>query len=216
MLERHAADLARQLSRLCVQWLKAGVLDLVVAEHLLDEQQRVGSHVQLAATARLRPVERGQQTPILGDVIRRVADGLREFLDERAVSLFDADTKPGGPGIAPCAAVDIGDERGCCHCADCVAASGAGDAAGAGTKYRNRLQLSHCTICSFRRTVLNTCGRIRTWQIVQMPSRASATATPLRRLATSSSVQTRSALFARTTSDRSAATRSSVALSSAD
>ena len=33
-----------------------------------------------------------------------------------------------------------------------------------------------------RRTVLKTCGRSRTWQIVQMPSRASATATPLRRL----------------------------------
>ena len=33
-----------------------------------------------------------------------------------------------------------------------------------------------------RRTVLKTCGRSRTWQMVQMPSRASATATPLRLL----------------------------------
>ena len=49
--------------------------------------------------------------------------------------------------------------------------------------------MSHCRIESLRRTVLNTCGRSRTWQIVQMPSRASATATPLRLRATGSNVR---------------------------
>src|SRR5262245_56816596 len=55
MLERHAADLVRQQPRLCMQRLKARILDLVVAEHLLDEQQRIGPDMQLAASPRLRP-----------------------------------------------------------------------------------------------------------------------------------------------------------------
>src|SRR5262249_43331851 len=141
---------------------------------------------------------------------------LGKFLDESTVWLLDADAETGRPRVAPCAAVDVGDECGRRHCAGCGAASGAVDGAGAGTKYRKRLQLSHCTISSFLRTVLNTCGRMRTWQIVQLPSRASATAMPLRRLATSSNAENTCGVSDRTTSDRSAATRSSVALSSAD
>ena len=48
------------------------------------------------------------------------------------------------------------------------------------------MQLSHWCRPSLRRTSLNTCGRRRTWQTVQRPSRASATATPLRPWATRS------------------------------
>ena len=115
MLERHAADFVGEQSRLRVQWLQPCVLHLVVAEHLLDQQQRIGPYVELTAAARLRPLERSQQAAVLGDVIRRMADGFGEFLDKVAVDLFDPDAETGRPGIAPCTAVDVGHERRRCH-----------------------------------------------------------------------------------------------------
>ena len=48
VLEVHVAELVREQPRFGVQRLEAGVLHLVVAEHLLHEQQRIGAHVQLA------------------------------------------------------------------------------------------------------------------------------------------------------------------------
>ena len=81
---------------------------------------------------------------------------------------------------------------------------------------RMRLQLSHWMICSLRRTVLKTCGRSRTWQIVQMPSRASATATPFRRRDTSSKIAQHLRIERRDDhAARSARRRSSDAFSSA-
>ena len=111
VLERDAADLVRQQPRLGVQRLQARVLHLVVAEHLLHEQQRIGADVQRAVPVRARPFERGEQAAILGDVVGRDADRLAELLDERAVGLLDADAVAGRPGIAPGAAVDVGDDR---------------------------------------------------------------------------------------------------------
>src|SRR5262249_62350958 len=57
------------------------------------------------------PLERGQQTAVLGDVVRRDADRLGEFLDERSVALLDPDAEAGRPRIAARAAVDVGEER---------------------------------------------------------------------------------------------------------
>ena len=56
---------------------------------------------------------------------------------------------------------------------------------------------------------MKTCGRRRTWQTVQMPSRAWATPTPLRRRDTSSNTASACGLRPRTTSARSAVIRSS-------
>jgi hypothetical protein len=58
---------------------------------------------------------------------------------------------------------------------------------------------------------LKTCGRSRTWQIVQTPSRACAIATPLRRCDTRSKMASTCGLIAATRVDRSACTRSTTA-----
>src|SRR5690349_15038456 len=210
MLEGDAADLARERLRLRVQRLQARVLHLVHAAHLLHEQQRVRSHVHAGMSVRARPLERRQQTPVLGDVVRRDADRVAELLDERAVLSLDADAIARRSRIAARAAVDVRDDHRAAESRllppDAVAPAGA-----AGTKKRIRWQLSHWTISSLRRTVLNTCGRRRTWQIVQMPSRASATAMPLRRRDTSSKVASTAGAIAATTDARSLEMRSSEA-----
>ncbi len=173
----------------------------------------------------LGPLERGQQRTVFGDVVGGDADRLGELLDQRAVRLFDADAEACRAGIAARAAVDVGD--------DAARWRGRRRRGGlpelrrrvtmpaeathparrprvfTGTKNRIRLQLSHCTISSLRRTVLKTCGRSRTWQIVQMPSRASATATPLRLRDTASNVVSTCLSRLLTSAARSAAIRSS-------
>jgi hypothetical protein len=68
VLEGNAANLARQRSRLGVQRLQARVLDFEIAEHLLNEQQRVGADEQFRRVMRAGPLERGEQPPVFGDV----------------------------------------------------------------------------------------------------------------------------------------------------
>ena len=71
----------------------------MLAQHLLDQQQRIGSDVERPMTVGPRPLERRQQAAILGDVIGRDADRFAELLDQRAVFVLDADAKSGGSGI---------------------------------------------------------------------------------------------------------------------
>jgi hypothetical protein len=61
VLEGHAADLVCEQARPGMQRLQSGVLHFVVAEHLLNEQQRVGADQNLPATARFRPFQRGEE-----------------------------------------------------------------------------------------------------------------------------------------------------------
>ena len=87
VLERDAADVAGQERRRSMERLQAGVLHLEVAQHLLDEEQRIGAHLDLAMPLRARPLERREQPSILGDVVRRDADRLaNEAMDEAASS----------------------------------------------------------------------------------------------------------------------------------
>ena len=58
-----------------------------------------------------RPLERGEQCAVLGDVVGRGADRLGELLDHRAVLRLDADAEAGRSGIAARAAVDVRDDR---------------------------------------------------------------------------------------------------------
>ncbi len=111
MLEGDAADFVGEHARLCVQRLQPRVLHLVVAEHLLNEQERIGSHVELLVAVALRPLERRQQRAILGDVVGRHANRLGELLDQRAVLLFHANAESRRAWIAARAPVDVGDDR---------------------------------------------------------------------------------------------------------
>ena len=67
------------------------------------------------------PFERGDETAIFGDVVRGDADGAAKLFDEGSVFPLDADAEAGGAGIAPRAAVDVGDD------AICGAAVGEGE-----------------------------------------------------------------------------------------
>jgi hypothetical protein len=89
--------------------------DSVASEHLLHEEQRVGPHAQGVVIVCERPFERGQQTPVLGDVVRGNANRLGEFLDERPVGGLDADAVRRRSGIAASAAVDIRHDGGLIH-----------------------------------------------------------------------------------------------------
>src|SRR4051794_21000593 len=111
VLEGNAADFVRQRARPRVQRLQSGVLHLVVADHLLNEQLRIRPDMQLVAAVPLRPVERGEQAAVLGDVIRRDADRFGEFFDERPVALLDTDAEAGRAGVATRTAVDVRDHR---------------------------------------------------------------------------------------------------------
>ncbi len=108
VLERHAADFVREEARSGVQRLQPGVLHLVDAAHLLDEQQRVRAHAQRAVAVRPGPLQRGEQTAVFRDVVGGHADRFVELLDERPAGVLDADAEARGPGIAARAAVDVG------------------------------------------------------------------------------------------------------------
>ena len=71
VLECDATDLVCEQSRSCVQWLQSRVFHLVASEHLLNEQERIGSDVDLPFVMRPGPLERRQQCSVLGDVVRR-------------------------------------------------------------------------------------------------------------------------------------------------
>src|SRR5262245_15838438 len=132
VLKGDAADSLRQLARLRVQRNQSGILHLVAAEHLLDEQQRIGSDVHRRLVVRERPFERREKATVFGDVVRSGANRVAEFLDERAVLALDAHAVSGGPGIAARAAVDVGDDHRATVSPSGAAAAGAG-AAAAGT-----------------------------------------------------------------------------------
>src|SRR5436190_90728 len=160
------------------------MLHLVIAEHLLDQQERVGSNQHLGFAMRPRPFQGRNEAAIFRDIVRGDADRLVKLVYQRAIRPLDSHAETGRPRVAPGAAVRIRDDH------DSIDSGGQGAAVAAtGTKKRMRWQESHCRMSWLRRTLLNTCGRMRTWQIVQMPSRASATATPLRRLETSSKIE---------------------------
>src|SRR5438045_6774646 len=107
MFEAHTADPVREQARLRMERLQAGVPDLVISAHLLDEQQRVGADDQGMMAVGLRPFESRNERAVLGDVVRRDADRFAEFLDQRAVWPLDPDAEPGGTGVAARAAIYV-------------------------------------------------------------------------------------------------------------
>ena len=105
-----AADLVCEQSGLGMKGLESGVLYLVAPQHLLNEQQRIGSNVNGLVPMGTDPLERGDQRPIFGDVIGGHADRVAELVDQGSVRLFDPDAVAGGAGIAAGAAINIRDD----------------------------------------------------------------------------------------------------------
>ena len=110
MFEAHTADPVREQARLRIERLQAGVPDLVIPEHLLDEQQRVGADEHGTMAVGVRPFESRNERAVFGDVVRRDADRFAEFFDQPAVWPLDPHAEPGGTGIAARAAIYVRDD----------------------------------------------------------------------------------------------------------
>ena len=90
--------------------MQPGILHLVLAAHLFDEQLRIRLDADGAVAVLLRVLERGEQSVVLGDVVGRRAKEAVELVDQRAVFVFDAHAVTGRPGITAGAAIDIRDD----------------------------------------------------------------------------------------------------------
>src|SRR5207249_9628580 len=112
VLKGHASDIRNQSASLLVQRLQAGTPHLVDALHLLYEQLRIGTDVQLVMAVLLRPLQRREETAILGDVVGGPADRLGDLFDQRAAVVFNADTEPRRSRVAASAAVDVSNDQG--------------------------------------------------------------------------------------------------------
>src|SRR5204863_2821620 len=71
MADRPAVEGAQRLLHPGVQLAHAGVLDLVLALDLLDDQLGVADQLQLAGAERRRALDPEQQRAVLGDVVGR-------------------------------------------------------------------------------------------------------------------------------------------------
>ena len=111
VLERHAADFVREQASFRVQRHQPRIFHFVVAEHLLNEQQRIRANVQVLVIVALGPFERREQPAVLGHVVRGDSDRLAELFDERAVLMLDSNPEPRWTRIAPSTAVDVGDDH---------------------------------------------------------------------------------------------------------
>ena len=110
VLERDSSNLHHETTGVSVQWGEAGVPHLVVAEHLLDQQERIRSNVDAAAVVPRRPFECGKQPAVLRDVVGGHANGLAELFDQRSVGPLDSDTEACRSWIPAGAAVDVRDD----------------------------------------------------------------------------------------------------------
>ena len=87
VLERHVVQLADEQAGAGGQRLQPGMLDLVLAAHLLDQQLGVGADLHVAMAVIDRPLERGQQAVVFGDVVGGDAERAVQLFDQRAVGV---------------------------------------------------------------------------------------------------------------------------------
>ena len=83
------------------------VLDLVLAAHLLDEELGVGHDLDLGDGELECLREPGDETAVLGDVVRRDADRLAVRCEDGAVVALEDVCERGRPGVAARAAVGV-------------------------------------------------------------------------------------------------------------
>ena len=99
------ADLPREPGRLERELAQRGVLHLVLAAHLLDEELGVGDDLELVQAEVARPLEAGDERPVLGDVVGGDADRLAVGGEHGAVVGLEHVGGGGRPRVAARAAV---------------------------------------------------------------------------------------------------------------
>jgi len=112
VLELDVSELVDEKAGVRVQRLQTGVLHLENAAHLLNEQERIGSHQEARGAMALGPLERRNESTVFGDVVRGDANRFAEFLDERPIGPFDAHAVAGGARISARPSVNVGDDVG--------------------------------------------------------------------------------------------------------
>jgi hypothetical protein len=105
--DREPAELRGEESRLSVKGLQVGVFDLIGSEHLVDQQQRVGNHLQFGHLLRHRHLQRIEQSGVLRYVVGSDAEEAGD-LDDLAVLQAESGSVAGGAGISPRGPVDVG------------------------------------------------------------------------------------------------------------
>ena len=81
-------------------------LDLVAAQHLLDEEQAVGGDRDLVGAALGGALQREQKRPVLGDVVGLVPERLEVLLGREILLGGYVDARAGRSGIAARGPVD--------------------------------------------------------------------------------------------------------------
>jgi hypothetical protein len=112
VLERHVTDLRRELPGESMERKQPLVLDTIVAEHLLDDEQRVGPDVEARMAMGEGPFERRDQPPIFRDVVGGETDALVQLRQHLTVLIRDDGTVSGRPWVASGAAVDVRGDHG--------------------------------------------------------------------------------------------------------
>jgi hypothetical protein len=112
VFEGDAADPACQRLRLLVKGPQSGMLHPVLAPHLPDEEFGIGAHVKRVVAAIEHPGERGKQSVVFGDVVRRHPQRTMKVLEHRSVGGFDAHAVSRGPRIAAGASIDVRGQHG--------------------------------------------------------------------------------------------------------
>ena len=107
MLETYVVQPPDQLCGPFVQRLKPPMADFELSDHLLCEEFRVRSDDDVTISVPVQVGQRGQESTVLGDVVRGGTDRTGQFLDDRPVTGLDSHTVPRGPRITACAAVNI-------------------------------------------------------------------------------------------------------------
>jgi hypothetical protein len=111
VLDFHLVELTNHQPGTRMERLQPGILDLVLATHLLHQQLGVRADLHAALLVINRPLQRGEQAVVFGDIVRRDAQPAVQLVNERAVGGFDPDTVPRRTRIATGPAVYVSDNH---------------------------------------------------------------------------------------------------------
>src|SRR3954454_2126300 len=107
MADRPGVEPPQRPLHLVVEPLHPSVLDLVAAFDLAHDQLGVPDQLQLLGAVLGGELDPPQQSPVLGDVVRRLADPLTHFPQLLPVAVAEDDPDRRRAGVAPGAPVDV-------------------------------------------------------------------------------------------------------------
>ena len=107
-------DLRRQVLRLVMELAQLGVPDFVNTFHLANHQFGIADDSEVLNVVCNGVTQRREQSVVLGEIVRVMAEVLAQFGDLLAMRVVNDDTEAGRAGIASGSAVDVGGVGGGC------------------------------------------------------------------------------------------------------